>query len=1217
MKTRHVHPPLSAALRDFVLGLSDAVIVLDAARRLVLANAAARQLMGAARLAGLPEAVEEALGAAGARRVQALLSAASNASGVAHASESAPGGEPLPIVLADGRSVRVAVHRLDEGHWTLHLQAPGRSAVAGEAGGDATRDLIGMFWDSPFPASLQDSQFRLVAVNEAYVQFTGFAREQLLGQDPLLLQPEEDRAYSRETRQRFTDGMSHAIVPELIERRLIDAHGRARWFRSARRSLVDARGDVVFLSILQDCSGEHAAREQADRSARDLDQWFDISSLGMVLFDESGLLLRVNPAFEALAGAMPVSLPEASEAVQRLLAWEGHAPSELLLPGASPVEREAWLEHADGRPRRVRALVRCYETPSRHRRYMAAVEDMSVEEERDLVRMQIGALMDTAGVGVATFQEPGGPGINLLQDASAPRPVAAGKASMRAIGRDMVAPGSLPAYERVQQALRHGERAEARYAIHHPELGLRWLLTRVEPGQLASGKRTTSVVTLDVTDQEQTRSHNEQLLRELGTILESSPAGIVYLRGEVVVRCNRRFEMMIGANPATAAGRRLRELFVGLPAAERVVEEMLLAIEQDKPYEIEFKMPRSDGVLQWCSLSMRSDRSPWGEAEAIGVLSDITRLKAQQSELEVLARDRELMFSLSEVGVAFIRDGRIQGANEALQRLAGYDSRALHGLSLTTLFPDMLGVPSLSEHSDTALLQHGRWSGERELRRRDGVALWVQISQRLVRDGDPSGGIIASFVNVDDRHRAEASLSLQAERQRAVLDSVLVGIVIVGRGGIEWMNRSARRMFGGDLADFIGKPISTVATPEEEHPFRRTYYLDALVEGQAETFECRVKARDGREFWVVGNAVVTGHQRGGRQLTFALLDIEQRRQAEARIAQAQASLQRIIDLAPLAITLRDANTLRVLQINPTAVIVTGRPAELMIGTTPEDIYEPALAARMRADMSAACTASSPSRHEYEIDSDSVRSIWDVRILPLARPGHAPDQLLLVATDITEQRAAEQARLDAAIAQREMLVREVHHRIKNNLQGVAGLLRQTAGRRPEVAGIISEVVGQVQAIAQVYGLQVGVSGPLYVHSVAEAVATSVQRTFGRPIVFTVSGDFPQRWALPEPESIPIALTLNELLTNAVKHGAHGELACALDFDAERVRIAISNPGALPQGFDLARVPGSVSGLGLVRALLPRRNASLSIDQRDERVVAQIELVPPGVTYLSAS
>ena len=50
-----------------------------------------------------------------------------------------------------------------------------------------------------------------------------------------------------------------------------------------------------------------------------------------------------------------------------------------------------------------------------------------------------------------------------------------------------------------------------------------------------------------------------------------------------------------------------------------------------------------------------------------------------------------------------------------------------------------------------------------------------------------------------------------AQREPA-LASVLVGIVTVGDGGIEWMNRSARRMFGGELADFVGEPIAAVVT---------------------------------------------------------------------------------------------------------------------------------------------------------------------------------------------------------------------------------------------------------------------------------------------------------------------------------------------------------------------------------------------------------------------
>jgi len=219
------------------------------------------------------------------------------------------------------------------------------------------------------------------------------------------------------------------------------------------------------------------------------------------------------------------------------------------------------------------------------------------------------------------------------------------------------------------------------------------------------------------------------------------------------------------------------------------------------------------------------------------------------------------------------------------------------------------------------------------------------------------------------------------------------------------------------------------------------------------------------------------------------------------------------------------------------------------------------------------------------------------------------------TDLTERKRLEQLRIAEETAHRDTLVREVHHRIKNNLQGVAGLLQQIAQRKPEVAGAIDEVVGQVQAIAQVYGLQVGDTGPLALARVLEAITVSVQRTFGRTIRYRIEGQGAKDWTLPEVEAIPIALTLNELLTNAIKHSPGGdaaeEVSCALEADAGGVRIVISNRALLPKGFRLTRIPNGVSGLGLVRALLPRRNATLRIEQADQHVVARVDLREPLV------
>lgn len=1203
------------ALRLFLDVVSDAIVVVDRSGRVHHANVAARELLDCR--PGMP--LSELQPLLGDAVVEAVLQTLSR--GVPRLR--APRPElPSRVVLPDGRACDLAFVPFEGERWALRLAVVGTERPTAERAGPPA-ELAGLFWNSPFPMLVQGSDHRITHVNPAFSEFAGLPADRLVGIDPLELQPPEDREAHRALRAQRQRGDEGQPGERPVERRIVDGAGRERWFRAVRRTLTDAGGERRHVSVLQDCTAEHVAHERADRSLRELDDWFDLSPVAMVLFDGEGLVVRTNPAFEALAGRVPVMMSDASPEVQRLLAWQDGRPAEVLRPGAGAVESVAWVSQPDGSVARLQAVLRCYESGNGQRRYMAVVEDRSAEEARDLAQVQIGALMDTAGVGLATFDEASG----WVQHGStfgAATAVREGPASaaLQSIRREVVLPESLPEYERLQQALRNAERAEVRYAIRHAELGQRWLLTRVEPARLASGKQTLSVVTLDITDQYASQQRNELLLREMNTILESATVGIAYLRGNMLVRCNRRFEALLGLGAGEAIGTGLQNLFARQEGAALLVADIERGVAERGAYECELPVDLPGRPGQWCGLTVRrvggSDAAP----EVVAALNDITRLKAQQIELEALARDRELMFSVSEVGIAFVRGDRILRANEALSRLTGHEPAQLGLAPLEELFANLHEYRRLRALSQQALADDGRWSGEHPLRRRDGTLVWVQASQRLVVDGDPSGGFIASYVNVDDRHRAQQAVALQAERTRAILDSVLVGIVTVGPTGIEWMNRSARRMFGGDLADFVNQPISTVASAEPDHPFRRSQYLHELVEGQAETFECRLKAKDGREFWVVGNAVVTGRESSGRQLTYALLDIERRRQAEARTAQAQSSLQRIIETAPLAITLFDARSLRILEVNE----VAARCAELvpgqMVGRTPGEIFPPEVASAREADMRDALVSMHVTQREYRVTTLGEVRLWDARYLPLATPGETPDQLLLVATDVTEQRAAQEARLEAAIAQREMLVKEVHHRIKNNLQGVAGLLQQIGARKPEMAEAMSEVVGQVQAIAQVYGLQVGMAGPLRLRSVLEAITGSVQRTFGRVIELSVEGAEPDVWGLPEAESIPIALCLNELLTNAIKHsapeeegGAAAAVHCRLSCREAGVEIEVANRGSLPEGFNLARYPGGVSGLGLIRALLPRRSASLRLEPRDNQVIATVSLLPPGVMRLA--
>jgi PAS domain S-box-containing protein len=1194
--------PSAALLAALLDDAEDPLLAFDAAAVLVCCNRAATRLLGCAP----GQDARQALAVLGPEAVRWI--------GAQPAGET-PRAPTLALSLPGGRPLRLAL-RAAAGGWTLRLQpgvaapvpAPAlrRSGAATTVAPSAAPALLNTLWQSALPALLLDARRRVLNANDAYCRATGHARATSIGGD------------------------APALPPAAETLRLVDAAGRVRHFHVTELPLALDGGSPALLQVLQDRSGEQQAREEADRSLEELSQWFDLSPTGMLVYGAGGRVLRSNPAFAALAGDVPVQLQEAGAGLRALLGWDGHAPQVALRPGAPPLERRAVVPLAGGRLRHLGARLSAFTTGQGQQRVMAVVEDRSAEDERDLARHEMGALMDAAGIGVATLDSEYGwlqPPPRSGGDAAA---AGAGRAGgLQGISREIVEPSSLAEYERLQQALRRGERAEARYAVRHPELGPRWLLTRVEPAALGGGRTATSVVTLDVTDQELARRRNEQLLRELETILDGSPAGIASLRGGALVRCNQHFERLLGLPPGSAQGVMLEDLLGREAQGRSVARQAAEALQAGRPFEAELSWPRQAAAETWYSLSVRpadaagatvgaeaAAAAAGDAAEAVAVLTDITRLKAQQRDLEALLREREMMFSLSDVGIVYRRGGHIERANQAMAELTGHAAPQLAALDESALYESPRDCVEFEARIDHALREHGRFSGERRLRRRDGGLLWVQVAVRPVDAGDGSAGTIASYVDVDERHRARETLQTQAERTRAILDSVLVGIVTVRDGGIEWMNRSARRMFAGELADFAGRPIGTVATPEPGHPLRRTDWLARLDDGRAETFECRLKARDGREFWVAGNAVVTSGDGSGRQLTFALLDIEQRRQAEMRIAQAQQSLQRVIETAPAAIALFDGLSLEPLQSNQMA------SRDFGLAGVPGD--------ELREALRAAADSGEVLRRELQRAGADGPRTWDVRVvaLPPAAAGRAA-QRLLVASDVTEQRAAEQARLSSAIAQREALVREVHHRIKNNLQGVAGLLQQNAARHAEVAPVLNEAVGQVQAIAQVYGLQVGSTGPLAVVGVVQAIALSVQRTFGRAVRCELHGEDLADYVLPEAESIPIALTLNELMTNGVKHGS-GDVTCTLErlgpgdgggvaggAVGEGVSITISHPGGLPTGFSIERVPSGVSGLGLVRALLPRRSATLTISEDGGSVVARVVLREPGVRRGSAA
>ncbi|HEX7186706.1 MAG TPA: sensor histidine kinase, partial [Actinomycetes bacterium] len=221
----------------------------------------------------------------------------------------------------------------------------------------------------------------------------------------------------------------------------------------------------------------------------------------------------------------------------------------------------------------------------------------------------------------------------------------------------------------------------------------------------------------------------------------------------------------------------------------------------------------------------------------------------------------------------------------------------------------------------------------------------------------------------------------------------------------------------------------------------------------------------------------------------------------------------------------------------------------------------------------------PREAEIEAAGTTVR----LRVIPLVPDGVRVAALVLC-RDVTEVRHRERE-----LVGKDATIREIHHRVKNNLQTVAALLRLQVRRLGDgdesAKEALREAERRIGSIAVVHETlaRTGDSGVDF-DEVADRVAGMVgELGAGGDVRVVRQGSF----GLLEPEvATPLALVLVELVQNAMEHGLGGEggeVAVDVRPGEAALRVAVRDKGAgLPVGFDPARDAGL--GLQIVRTLV---------------------------------
>jgi two-component sensor histidine kinase len=261
-----------------------------------------------------------------------------------------------------------------------------------------------------------------------------------------------------------------------------------------------------------------------------------------------------------------------------------------------------------------------------------------------------------------------------------------------------------------------------------------------------------------------------------------------------------------------------------------------------------------------------------------------------------------------------------------------------------------------------------------------------------------------------------------------------------------------------------------------------------------------------------------------------------------------------------------------------------------------------------------------SRKPLEREVVERGRIWVRKVLPVWAPPSMRGQVsrlfsrqgpldvngvIIMVHDATEER-----RKREELQVKTTMIQEVHHRVKNNLQTIAALLRMQVRRAEEgeTQQALSEAIARIQSVAVIHEfLSRDENQSINIRDVCQRIVAQTRQVMasGSQVEFAVEG--PGIY-LPSQQATACALVINELIQNALEHGyssdRHGQVHIVLTDGGDRVQLEVCDDGApLPEDFDL---DGSKSlGLQIVRSLVQGDlHGQMRLENQERGVVATV-------------
>jgi len=447
--------------------------------------------------------------------------------------------------------------------------------------------------------------------------------------------------------------------------------------------------------------------------------------------------------------------------------------------------------------------------------------------------------------------------------------------------------------------------------------------------------------------------------------------------------------------------------------------------------------------------------------------------------------------------------------------------------------------------------------------------------------------------DITERKKAEESLRLFSE----ALEEAPDGVQIVGLDGlIVHSNKAIREIFGYHPEETIGRHVNMMSVDTE---FASRVVIPALQKTGRWAGEVMVRRKDGSVFPVWLTASMVTNSRGELiAMVGVSRDITERRKMEDALKGLNAQLSALIEAIPDAVMFKDPRG-RHLLLNRACEQMFHFNKEDILGKTVEECMPPAVANHCRRLDDEAAEAPAPVRSEELVGVGPEKIYLDTIKSPIRDENGGLVGLVSVSRDITERKRMEEA-LRKSLEEKEMLIKEVHHRVKNNLALVTSLLNlQSRAVEDEGAKrLFIESTNRVRAMSAIHeqlyrsGDPSGIDFKDYASRLVKDVVSSFERHPGVGVELDIA-----EVKLDMDTVVPCALIINELVTNAFKHafpdGRTGRMSVSFQpaGDGAFVLSVRDDGKGFPEGLDFRRATSM--GMQIVTALVQQLGGDIDL------------------------